>query len=79
LRCGPCASVFPVEYGVPVLFPRRVPEESAAIAEALERIGGNDRRRRRIVGRVLRRLRRNERPPGALRRALWRLGAALAT
>jgi hypothetical protein len=41
-----------------------------ASAEALQRLCGNDAQRRRIVERVTKRLRRNERPASGLRRLL---------
>jgi hypothetical protein len=63
--------VFPGEFGVPILYPTHLTDADAA--ESLERLCGNDARRRRIVGRVMRRLRRAEQPPGVLRRSLWRI------
>lgn len=71
LACSGCASTFPAEYGVPVLLPRREPEATRLAAETVERLGGGDARRRRIVTRIMRRLRRNEKPAGALRRGVW--------
>jgi len=76
VECECCAAHFPAEYGVPLLYPTRPPDEREATVEAVARLCGEDRRRRRIVGRIARRLRRNERPPGRLRRALWRFGRA---
>ena len=73
VRCAACDTRFPGEHGVPILYPRRVPDARVAAAEALARIGGE---RRRIVGRLMRRLRRNERPPGPFRRTLWHLERA---
>ena len=75
LRCDACGTVFRAEWGVPILYPARAPDPRRAAAEALARIDG-DGRRQRIVRRVMRRLRRNERPPGILRRSLWRLERA---
>jgi len=71
LRCPECATTFEGDYGVPVLTPRR--ETTRADEATLARLCGTDRARRQIVRRILRRLRQNERPPGALRRALWPL------
>jgi uncharacterized protein YbaR (Trm112 family) len=72
LRCSGCGETFRCEYGVPILYPVRPPSESEAAAEALRRVCGNDARRRRIVERVMKRLRRNERPATGLRRFLRR-------
>ena len=71
LRCAQCAAVFPVEYGVPRLYPLRVSEPRAE-AEWLPRLCGADPDRRRIVRRVARRLKDNERAPGPLRRLVQR-------
>jgi SAM-dependent methyltransferase len=71
VHCRACDVTFPVEYGVPILYPRARSEENAA-EEALQRLCGNDPRRRRVVARVMAKLRRNERPAGALRRLLWK-------
>jgi uncharacterized protein YbaR (Trm112 family) len=75
VRCAACGTRFPGEYGVPILYPLRAPDAQVAAAEALARIDG-DERRQRIVRRLMRRLRRNERPPGVLRRSLWHLERA---
>jgi arylsulfatase A-like enzyme/SAM-dependent methyltransferase len=72
VRCAACGAAFPGEYGVPILYPTRSPEPDAAEAACLDRLCGADTARRRVVRRVMHRLRRAERPPGALRRALWR-------
>jgi uncharacterized protein YbaR (Trm112 family) len=71
LRCVSCARRFDGEWGVPILYP--TPGVAMPEDECLTRLCGTDTRRRRIVRRVMRRLRRNEPPPGLLRRALWRL------
>jgi len=76
LRCAACATTFPVEYGVPRMYPARGPDAHSA-PEWLVRLSGTDPARRRIVQRAARRLRRNERAPGRLRRLLQR-AAALA-
>ncbi len=73
LRCRECGARFAGEYGVPILTPSRERAADVALGEALDRLCGTDASRRRTVARVARRLRRNERPPGAARRALWRL------
>jgi SAM-dependent methyltransferase/uncharacterized protein YbaR (Trm112 family) len=73
VRCPACAASFPVEYGVPVLYPRRERDEIELIEESLARLCAGDEERRRKVLCVLRRLRRNERPPSLLRQQVWRL------
>jgi uncharacterized protein YbaR (Trm112 family) len=73
LRCTSCGTDFRGEYGVPVLYPVRFAESATADAEALRRLAGNDIVRARTLGRVKRRLRRNERTPGPLRRLFWRV------
>jgi SAM-dependent methyltransferase len=73
VRCTACGTVFAGEYGVPILYPTREPSAPAAEEECLQRLCGGDAGRRRIVRRVRRRLRRNERPPGGVRQLLWRL------
>jgi SAM-dependent methyltransferase/uncharacterized protein YbaR (Trm112 family) len=72
LRCTGCGRGFASEYGVPILLPSSF-DESDAAREALARLCGADEGRRRTVARVMRRLRQAEKPPGLLRRALWRL------
>jgi SAM-dependent methyltransferase len=74
LRCLRCGEGFAGEYGVPILYPHREREPDATLEEALDRLCGTDAERRRIVRRLALRLRRNERPPGLVRRATWRLG-----
>jgi uncharacterized protein YbaR (Trm112 family) len=76
LRCASCARRFDGEWGVPILYPTR--DVAMSEDECLTRLCGTDARRRRIVRRVMRRLRRNEAPPGLLRRALWALERPLA-
>lgn len=71
--CGACRNTYEGTYGVPILYPRHVAEPSED--ETVERICGGDPARRRVVRRVMRRLRRNERAPGPLKRLAWRLGA----
>ena len=73
IGCSGCAATFPVEYGVPILYSPREPASWRAEDEALGRISGDDRLRRRRVARLMRRLRRNERPPGSFRRSCWTL------
>jgi uncharacterized protein YbaR (Trm112 family)/SAM-dependent methyltransferase len=69
LTCAACARRFEAEWGVPILY--AAPGVEASEDDCLGRLCGTDTRRRRIVRRVMRRLRRNEPPPGLLRRALW--------
>src|SRR5262249_20878931 len=45
LRCTGCNATFPTEFGVPILHPTRTPDEAAARAEAVQRLGGSDARR----------------------------------
>jgi uncharacterized protein YbaR (Trm112 family) len=71
LHCSACDTDFPVEYGVPILYPQRRRDDDRLDDGSLRRLCGNDPRRERIVRRVLQRLRRNERPPTALRKLLW--------
>lgn len=75
VRCRGCTAVFAGEYGVPIMYPKGTHEGRAATEECLQRICGGDPLRRRIVRRLMRRLRRNEGPPGLLRRAAARLVA----
>jgi SAM-dependent methyltransferase len=71
LRCPSCRVKFAGEYGVPILYPRAT-ETQGLDDESLQRLCGYDGRRERIVRRVMRRLRRNEQPPGALRQLFWK-------
>jgi uncharacterized protein YbaR (Trm112 family) len=73
LRCPACGTDFRGEYGVPVLYPVRTGEDAAVAAESLRRLAGNDASRAHTLERVARRLRRNERTPGPLRRLFWRV------
>jgi uncharacterized protein YbaR (Trm112 family) len=78
LRCPACPQSFAAQYGVPILYPTRDGDEAQHRAEALALLCGDDAARRRHVDRLMRRLRRNERAPGPLRRLLWRIdGQAL--
>jgi uncharacterized protein YbaR (Trm112 family) len=70
LACTECHARFAGEYGVPVLYPTR---DRDVLPESVERICNGDPQRRRIVTRLARRLRRNERVPSSLRRWLWRV------
>jgi hypothetical protein len=74
VRCARCGVEFPGEYGVPMLYPKRLPEGDAAEEESLAILCGSDQRRRGVVRGLMRKLRRNEAPAGELRRLLWRLG-----
>lgn len=71
VRCTRCGTRFAGEYGVPILTPTRRPE-GGRDAECIRRLTGDDASRARIVRRVMRRLHRNERPAGPLRRLGWR-------
>jgi uncharacterized protein YbaR (Trm112 family) len=77
-RCTACGAVFRVEYGVPIMYPTRRLDDLLDEHEALQRLCGADPARRRIVRRLMHRLRRNERPAGALRRLSWRVLSAPA-
>jgi SAM-dependent methyltransferase len=70
LRCPACRQRFDSQYGVPILYPTQPHDDAAA---ALARLCAGDSTRERVVRGLMRRLRRNERPPGLLRRALWQL------
>jgi SAM-dependent methyltransferase len=72
LRCASCNTTFACEYGVPILYPVRHPEPRPP-SEWIPRLCGADVGRQRIVRRVARRLRRNEMPPGLLRRLFRRV------
>jgi SAM-dependent methyltransferase len=72
VACRACGTDFLAEYGVPILYPQRPHDPAIAAAEALRRLCGDDAARRRVVRRLMRRLRRNERPPGRLRQWAWR-------
>jgi SAM-dependent methyltransferase len=77
LRCAPCDAAFASEFGVPILYPLKFKgdlEEEAC----LDALCGDDTARRDVVRRVMRRLRRNEHPPGPGRRFFWKLDAAAA-
>ncbi|MEO8601870.1 MAG: methyltransferase domain-containing protein [bacterium] len=67
LRCTTCAQRFGSQFGVPILYPTRPPDDSA-LGEAVDRLCGSDGRRRKTVNRLAARLRRAEHPPDALRR-----------
>ena len=73
VHCATCATDFVSEYGVPRLDPTRLPEGAECERACVERLCGGDPRRRRGVRRIMRRLRRNERPASRLRRAIWGL------
>jgi SAM-dependent methyltransferase len=72
LRCAGCGRPVASDYGVPILRPTAF-DETVAAGEALARLCGSDERRRRTVSRLMRRLRRREKPPSPLRRAFWKL------
>jgi SAM-dependent methyltransferase len=77
VQCTACAAEFVSEYGVPQLDPKRLPEGSAFEQACVERLCEGDPRRRRGVRRIMRRLRRNERPAGRFRRSIWALADAV--
>ena len=76
VRCRSCGGVFAGEYGVPIMYPKRDHDDRGAVEECLRRICGNDAARQRVLRRVMRRLRRNEHPPGLFQRvaARWITG-----
>ena len=73
VRCAACGARFAAEFGVPILYPTGARGPGAREPELLARLCRDDAGRRRVVRRLMRRLRRNERPPGPLRRLAWRL------
>lgn len=76
VRCVSCNEVYPGEYGVPTLYPRRLPDGPEAIDACVHQLCGNDAARAKVVRRLIRRLRRNERPAGVVRRLLLRATSA---
>jgi len=79
LRCRVCSRSFESELGVPILYPTASVDDETFVDQSLARLCGDDHARQRTVRRIRRRLRRNERRPGSLRRTAWwierRLGA----
>jgi uncharacterized protein YbaR (Trm112 family) len=75
VRCLSCDAVYPGEYGVPILYPRRLPDGPEAIDECVRGLCGDDLARQAVVRRLIARLRRSESPPGVLRRLLIRATA----
>ncbi len=73
VRCAACGASFAGEFGIPIMYPTRALGDLLNADETLRRLCGDDPARRRTVQGVMRRLRRNERPPGLLRRLSWRL------
>jgi SAM-dependent methyltransferase len=73
LACTACPAEFTATYGVPVLYAGRLPADAELEATCCERLSATTFRRRRAIRRIMRRLRRNERPPSRLRRAIWAL------
>jgi len=73
LRCIACRAEFPVEYGVPILYPQVLPQGAVHEEECLTRICGADPERRKIVGSLMNRLKRNNKRPSFLRRVMWAL------
>jgi SAM-dependent methyltransferase len=76
-RCQGCGTSFPGEYGVPVMYPQHVEASHDGEEDVLRRLCGTDTRRQAVVRRIRDRLRRNEEPPGALRRLFWRVDQLL--
>ena len=79
LRCTACGARFPTEYGVPILHPAPTRDDRAARERAVRLLCGDDATRAAAVVRLMERLRRNEHPPGALKRAAWRLERTLGS
>jgi len=79
LRCTGCGAGFPTEYGVPNLHPARTHDDRAAREHTVRLLCGGDGARTAAVVRLMERLRRNERPPGALKRAAWQIERALGS
>src|SRR5262245_27635877 len=73
VRCTVCKTIFAVDCGVPMLYPRRMPDDAATEPELLERLAARTAVQRQRLRRLRRRLRRNERPAGPFRRAVWTL------
>jgi len=71
LRCRRCGHAFASDLGVPILYPQDAVDDDALAAESARRLCGDDPARLRSVRRLMRRLRRNERPPTVARRAAW--------
>jgi uncharacterized protein YbaR (Trm112 family) len=72
LDCRGCGRRFETDYGVPILYPREA-DGAGGIGAVAARLAGGDPERQRVLERLGQRLRRNERPPGRLRRAAWEL------
>jgi SAM-dependent methyltransferase len=70
LRCSVCAHMYASEYGVPILHASTA-ADAVDGATALDLLCGSDGARRRVVDGLMRRLRRNEQPPGVARRLFW--------
>jgi len=77
VRCATCEAVFVVDCGVPVLCPSRPLGDTATERDLREHLGVGTTSERRRLRRLLRRLRRNERPAGRFRRAVWALAGSL--
>jgi hypothetical protein len=72
LHCNACTTVFASDCGVSILYPSQS-YEGVSEDEYLKRLCGDDQQRRKTVRKVVRKLRRNERLPGPLRRLFWRI------
>jgi SAM-dependent methyltransferase/uncharacterized protein YbaR (Trm112 family) len=79
LRCTGCNARFPTEYGVPIMYPLRTSDEATEREEAVRRLCGDDTSRAAAVRRLVARLRRNEHPPGTIKRTAWRVERMLGS
>jgi uncharacterized protein YbaR (Trm112 family) len=79
LRCAGCDARFPTEYGVPILYPLRTPDDATEREHAVRRLCGDDAGRTAAVRRLVGRLRRNEHPPGTIKRTAWRVERMLGS
>jgi uncharacterized protein YbaR (Trm112 family) len=71
LCCSVCARAFASEYGVPILHASTAGDSALDGSAALDLLCGTDAARRQVVSSLMRRLRRNEQPPGTARRLFW--------
>ena len=79
LRCAGCDTRFATDHGVPILYPTREHDSATDRVDTIRQLCGDDRARGAEVGRIMQRLRRNERAPGPLKRAVWRLEHAVGS
>jgi hypothetical protein len=64
---------------VRILHPRRDHDDGAVVVGGVGGLCGDDARRTAGVRALVRRLRRNERSPGTVKRAAWRVEQALGS